>query len=110
FFIVAATAAVAAAAIPASRVFTESAADAQAAALVLIAYLFGLIPLTILFIVQRTFYAYDDTRSPFWFTIIQCALIVGTALIALGLREADIIPLTSLAAAVALGQSLASTL
>lgn len=110
FFIVAATAAVAAAAIPASRVFTESAADAQAAALVLIAYLFGLIPLTILFIVQRTFYAYDDTRTPFWFTIIQCALIVGTALIALGLREADIIPLTSLAAAVALGQSLASTL
>ncbi|TFB16483.1 murein biosynthesis integral membrane protein MurJ [Microbacterium sp. 3H14] len=110
FFIVAATAAVAAAAIPASRVFTESAADAQAAALVLIAYLLGLIPLTILFIVQRTFYAYDDTRTPFWFTIIQCALIVGTALIALGLREADIIPLTSLAAAVALGQSLASTL
>ncbi|MGN7966409.1 murein biosynthesis integral membrane protein MurJ [Microbacterium sp. 22179] len=108
FFIVAATAAVAAAAIPASRVFTDNADDAQAAALVLIAYLFGLIPLTILFIVQRTFYAYDDTRTPFWFTIFQCVLIVGTALGALGLREAGIIPLTSLAAAVALGQSIAS--
>ena len=35
-------------------------------------------------------------------------LIVGTALGALGLREAGIIPLTSLAAAVALGQSIAS--
>ncbi|MFS0853477.1 murein biosynthesis integral membrane protein MurJ [Microbacterium sp. 179-I 3D4 NHS] len=110
FFIVAATAAVAAAAIPASRVFTQSADDAQAAALVLLAYLFGLIPLTILFIVQRTFYAYDDTRTPFWFTIFQCVLIVGTALAALGLREAGVIPLTSLAAAVALGQSLASIL
>ncbi|MFK3834780.1 murein biosynthesis integral membrane protein MurJ [Microbacterium sp. NPDC087868] len=108
FFIVAATAAVAAAAIPASRVFTDNADDAQAAALVLIAYLFGLIPLTILFIVQRTFYAYDDTRTPFWFTIFQCVLIVGTALGALGLREAGIIPLTSLAAAVAFGQSIAS--
>lgn len=108
FFIVAATAAVAAAAIPASRVFTDNADDAQAAALVLIAYLFGLIPLTILFIVQRTFYAYGDTRTPFWFTIFQCVLIVGTALGALGLREAGIIPLTSLAAAVALGQSIAS--
>lgn len=108
FFIVAATAAVAAAAIPASRVFTDNADDAQAAALVLVAYLFGLIPLTILFIVQRTFYAYDDTRTPFWFTIFQCVLIVATALGALGLREAGLIPLTSLAAAVALGQSIAS--
>ncbi len=110
FFIVAATAAVAAAAIPASRVFTESAEDAQAAAMVLLAYLIGLIPLTILFIVQRTFYAYDDTKTPFWFTIFQCVLIVVTALAALGLREAGIIPLTSLAAAIALGQSIASIL
>ncbi|WP_314648269.1 murein biosynthesis integral membrane protein MurJ [uncultured Microbacterium sp.] len=108
FFIVAATAAVAAAAIPASRVFTDSAPDAQSASFVLLAYLVGLIPLTILFIVQRTFYAYDDTRTPFWFTIFQCVLIVVTALGALGLREAGVIPLTSLAAAVALGQSIAS--
>ena len=108
FFMVAATAAVAAAVLPASRVFTDSADDAQAAGLVLIGYLFGLLPLTILFIVQRTFYAYDDTRTPFWFTIFQCVLIVGTALAALGLREAGVIPLTSLAAAVALGQSIAS--
>jgi len=110
FFIVAATAAVAAAAVPASRVFTRSPEGAEAAALVLLCYLLGLIPLTILFIVQRTFYAYDDTRTPFWFTIFQCVLIVVTALAALGLREAGIIPLTSLAATVALGQSVASIL
>ncbi|MEV8172356.1 murein biosynthesis integral membrane protein MurJ [Microbacterium sp. NPDC077486] len=110
FFIVAAVAAVAAAAIPASRVFTESASDAEGAAVVLLCYLVSLIPLTILFIVQRTFYAYDDTRTPFWFTIFQCALIVVTALGAVALLSAEVIDLTQLAAAVALGQSIASTL
>lgn len=110
FFIIAAVAAVAAAAIPASRVFTKSPDDAQAAALVLLCYLIALIPLTVLFIVQRTFYAYDDTRTPFWFTIFQCVLIVVTALAALALFDAGLIPLTQLAAAVALGQSIASTL
>jgi len=110
FFIAAAIAAVAAACIPASRIFTQSPADAPAAAIVLIAYLVGLLPLTVLFIVQRTFYAYDDTRTPFWFTIIQCVLIVVTALIAAGLLAADALPLWLLAAAVALGQSIASTL
>lgn len=110
FFIVAAVAAVAAAAIPASRVFTESPSDAEGAAVVLLCYLISLIPLTILFIVQRTFYAYDDTRTPFWFTIFQCALIVVTALGAVALLSAEVIDLTQLAAAVALGQSIASTL
>lgn len=110
FFIVAAVAAVAAAAIPASRVFTESPSDAEGAAVVLLCYLISLIPLTILFIVQRTFYAYDDTRTPFWFTIFQCALIVVTALGSVALLSAEVIDLTQLAAAVALGQSIASTL
>ncbi|MGM7699352.1 murein biosynthesis integral membrane protein MurJ [Microbacterium sp. A84] len=110
FFIAAALAAVAAAAVPASRVFTRSPDEAGGAAIVLLAYLIGLLPLTILFIVQRTFYAYDDTRTPFWFTIIQCALIVITALTAAALLAADVLPLSLLAAAVALGQSIASTL
>lgn len=116
FFIVVAVAAVAAAAIPASRVFSKATEDvsaasaAEAAALVLLCYLVSLIPLTILFIVQRTFYAYDDTRTPFWFTIFQCVLIVATTLGAWGLLEAAVIPITSLAAAVALGQSIASIL
>ncbi|MEV8249918.1 murein biosynthesis integral membrane protein MurJ [Microbacterium sp. NPDC076768] len=110
FFIVAAVAAVAAAAIPASRVFTENPSDAQGAALVLLCYLVSLIPLTILFIVQRTFYAYDDTRTPFWFTIFQCVLIVVTALTAAALLAAGVLPLVQLAAAVALGQSIASIL
>lgn len=110
FFIVAAIAAIVAAAIPASRVFTESGTDAAAAAVVLLCYLVSLLPLTLLFIVQRTFYAYGDTRTPFWFTLLQSALIVLTALGAQWLYVSGAIPVTALAAAIALGQSLSSTI
>lgn len=110
FFIAAAVAAVAAAAIPASRVFTNAASDAVEAALVLVCFLVCLVPLTILFIVQRTFYAYGDTRTPFWFTLFQCALVVISAFVAQWLLTADVIPITSLAATIALGQSIASTI
>lgn len=110
FFIAVAVAAVAAAAVPASRVFTNEASDAEAAALVLVCFLVCLVPLTILFIVQRTFYAYGDTRTPFWFTLFQCALVVVSALVAQSLLGAGVFEVTSLAAAIALGQSIASTI
>jgi putative peptidoglycan lipid II flippase len=102
-FIVIATAALAVAAVPASRIFTGSAAQAMQAAPVLWCYLVGLIPLAVLFVIQRTFYAYHDTRTPFFFTILQCALVIGTALIA-----AAVLPDSLLAAGVALGQSISS--
>ena len=49
------------------------AAGARAARAILV----SLIPLAILFVVQRTFYAYDDTRTPFCFTLFQCVLVVA---------------------------------
>ncbi|UGS25705.1 murein biosynthesis integral membrane protein MurJ [Microbacterium resistens] len=110
FFLVGALAAVLAAAIPASRIFTNSAGEARAAALVLVGYLAGLLSLAVLFIIQRTFYAYGDTRTPFFFTLFQCVLIVGTAFGAQLLYETGIIPLSALAATIALGQSVAGTL
>lgn len=110
FFIAAAVAAVAAAAIPASRVFTNAASDAADAALVLLCFLVCLVPLTVLFIVQRTFYAYGDTRTPFWFTVFQCGLVVLSAFVAQWLLAADAIEVTALAATIALGQSVASTI
>ena len=108
FFLTGALAAVLAAAIPASRIFTDDAAEARAAALVLVAYLVALLPLAVLFIVQRTFYAYGDTRTPFFFTIFQCVLIVATAFGAKLLHDAGVVPLSGLAATIALGQSLSS--
>lgn len=107
-FVVGATAALGAAAVPASRIFTGSADEAAAAAWVLLAYLVSLIPLAVLFVVQRSFYAYDDTRTPFLFTILQCALVVLTAWGALWAFSAGMLPADRLTAAVALGQSFAS--
>ena len=91
------------AAVPATRVFVNSAGEALVAAPVLVAFLVGLIPLSILFVVQRAFYAYNDTRTPFVFTVIQCALFVGLVLIAQA-----VLPVEQLAAGVALGQSIAT--
>ncbi len=108
FFLAVAVAAMMAAAVPASRIFTNNAADAQAMALVLLCYLLALWPLSILFIVQRTFYAYGDTRTPFFFTLFQCAIVIATALGAAALFTAEILPLQYLALAVAFGQAIAS--
>ncbi|MCW3492978.1 murein biosynthesis integral membrane protein MurJ [Microbacterium sp. SSM24] len=106
-FIIVAAAALAVAAVPASRIFTNSAEDAIAAAGVLLCFLVGLIPLALLFVIQRTFYAYNDVVRPFAFTLVQCVLVVITALVASWAVAADLLPLSQLAAATALGQSLA---
>ncbi|SIR55434.1 murein biosynthesis integral membrane protein MurJ [Microbacterium sp. RURRCA19A] len=81
-FVVISAGALIAAAAPASRIFTSSAGDALLAAPVLIAFLVGLVPMAVLFIIQRTFYAYGDTRTPFFFTLAQGALVVVLTLVA----------------------------
>lgn len=101
-FVIGSGVALAVASVPATRIFTESAAQAVQAAPVLVCYLVGLVPLSLLFIVQRTFYAFGDTRTPFLFTLVQVALIIGFSLVA-----AAVAPLAQLAAAIALGQSIA---
>lgn len=110
FLLTGALAAVAAGAVPASRIFTNSAADAVDAGYVLLCYLLGLLPMAVLFIVQRTFYAYGDTRTPFLFTLFQSVLVALTATAASILATWDVLPITLLAAAVALGQSIATIL
>ncbi len=107
-FIVAATAALAIAAVPATRVFTNGADEALAAAPLLLCFLVCLLPLAVLFVVQRTFYAYNDTRTPFFFTLVQGVLVAVTALAAGAAASAGVVPITQLAAAVALGQSFSS--
>lgn len=106
-FVVGSGVALAVAAVPATRIFTESPEQAVQAAPVLICYLVGLVPLSLLFIVQRTFYAYGDTRTPFLFTLVQVALIIGFSLLAAVLFGQTAEGLGQLAAAVALGQSIA---
>ncbi|WP_259605873.1 MULTISPECIES: murein biosynthesis integral membrane protein MurJ [Microbacterium] len=104
-FIVIAIAAVAAAAQPAARVFSEGPGEAVAVAPVLLAYLVSLLPMAVLFIVQRTFYAYGDARTPFVFTMVQGSLVLAFTLVV-----AATVPVENLAAAVALAQSCAGIL
>ncbi|WP_251449702.1 murein biosynthesis integral membrane protein MurJ [Microbacterium sp. Marseille-Q6648] len=99
-FVVIAAAALIAAAAPASRIFTNQASDAELAAPVLVAFLLSLTPMAVLFIVQRTFYAYGDTRTPFWFTLVQGVLVVALTLVA------ALVPREYLTAAVAAAQTL----
>ncbi|MFF3026484.1 murein biosynthesis integral membrane protein MurJ [Microbacterium sp. NPDC057944] len=101
-FVVGSGIALAAAAVPATRIFTTTSEQAVQAAPVLICYLVGLLPLALLFIVQRAFYAYGDTRTPFYFTLVQVALIIGLSRLA-----GAVAPIEQLAAAIALGQSIA---
>jgi len=101
--IVGATAALAAAAVPVSRIFTNDAPTAVEGALVLGGYLVGLIPIAVLFTIQRSFYALGDTRTPFVFSLVQAVIVAVTALLA------STLPAGLTAAGIALGQSIALT-
>ena len=71
-----ATAVMIVAAFPIARVFAFEYQPTLALGLVLIALMIGLVPFSINFMLQRVFYALEDTRSPFIFTTIQIALFV----------------------------------
>lgn len=70
----------AAAAVPFARFFTEDDAQSRSFALVLIAFLAGLVPFSTLYLVQRAFYALGDTRTPFLLQVLQGAVFVVGAL------------------------------
>lgn len=102
-FMVGALAAIVAAILPISRVFTTSPETATSFAWVLGAYLIALLPLSFQFVLQRTFYAHQDTRTPFFFTLVQAVLVAVTAVTAF-----IVLPVEQLAVGIALGQSLAN--
>ncbi len=69
-------------AFPFSALFVTNGYDGVAGmAPVLIAFLVGLVPFSILHVLRRTFYALEDTRTPFFVTVFQSALFVGGALL-----------------------------
>ncbi|MCS5735383.1 murein biosynthesis integral membrane protein MurJ [Herbiconiux daphne] len=47
---------------------------------VLIAFLIGLIPFTVLFVLQRVFYSLSDTRTPFFLQVLQASIFTVLAL------------------------------
>jgi putative peptidoglycan lipid II flippase len=52
---------------------------------VIIAFGVGLVGFSILFVVQRAFYALGDTKTPFFFTLVQVVVFSAGALLALTL-------------------------
>jgi putative peptidoglycan lipid II flippase len=75
---------------PLSAVFSRQPSAEHAMAAVLVAYLIGLLPFSIVFVLQRTFYALEDTRTPFLFQTFQSILLVGGMLVAAMLPESSI--------------------
>jgi len=61
-------------ALPISRIFIGEYVGTVALANVLIALMVGLLPFSFVFMMQRSFYALEDTRTPFIFTCVQIAL------------------------------------
>ena len=69
-----ATAALIVLAYPAARIFVGEAAATEALGNVLIALMLGLLPFSFVYMIQRAFFALEDTRTPFWFTVAQIAI------------------------------------
>ena len=62
---------------PVSRIFIGEYVGTVALANVLIALMIGLLPFSFVFMMQRAFYALEDTRTPFIFTCVQIALHIA---------------------------------
>jgi len=80
--IVFATIALAVVSYPFARIYETQGFDGvRAMANVILAFLPGLILFSALFIVQRVFYALNDTRTPFLLQCLQCAIFIAGVLL-----------------------------
>jgi len=61
---------------PFARVFVQPYDQVQGIGNVIIAFILGLVPFCVLFVLQRTFYALGDTRTPFFFTLFQVTILI----------------------------------
>lgn len=95
--------ALAASAVPFAAFFAHGTRETVGISGVLLAYLVGLVPFSTTFLLQRTFYALGDTRTPFFVQLLQSTLFIAGALTVL------MLPPSSIAAGVAIVTSLAGT-
>ena len=85
---------------PIGRVFALQYDPASALGLVLVAMMIGLVPFSVNFMLQRVFYALEDTKSPFIFTTIQIFVFIVGAYI-----SAAMVPAAALVAAISVVMS-----
>lgn len=93
--------ALAAAALPFAAFFSHDTRETLGIGGVLLAYLVGLVPFSTQFLIQRTFYALGDTRTPFFVQLLQSSLFVAGTLTVL------LLPQSAIAAGIAIVTSLA---
>jgi putative peptidoglycan lipid II flippase len=80
-------------------------ADTAALALVIMTYILSLAPFGTLFVIQRTYFAFNDTKTPFFFTLLQICLFVAGSLLVLALS-----PVALIAVMLALSFTIATTI
>jgi putative peptidoglycan lipid II flippase len=66
---------------PMSRVFIGEFDATISLGNVLIAFMIGLLPFSFVYMMQRAFYALENTRTPFVFTVIQISIYVAGAIV-----------------------------
>lgn len=82
---------------PVSRVFVGEYPATIALGNVIIAMVVGLIPFSFVFMLQKAFYALEDTRTPFWFTVAQITIfIIGAIAISFTVEPVMIVASLSL--------------
>ena len=89
---------------PFARIFSADAKSVDQMSLVIVGYSLGLLPFTLVFLLQRVFFALDDTRTPFFLQLVHAGVFVllvlqvprlGTDQIALGVAIATSIAATA---------------
>jgi len=66
---------------PIARVFVGEYPATIALGNVIMAMVIGLVPFSFVFMLQRAFYALEDTRTPFFFTLAQTAVFITGAIV-----------------------------
>jgi putative peptidoglycan lipid II flippase len=66
---------------PMSRVFIGEFDATISLGNVLIAFMIGLLPFSFVYMMQRAFYALENTRTPFIFTLIQISIYIAGAIV-----------------------------
>ena len=103
FFMVLASVGLIVVSLPFARQFGGEPESIRAMAIVIASYALGLLAFSVLFVVQRVFYALEDTRTPFLLQVLQATLFISLAL------GVSTLPVTQIAVGLALSASIAGT-
>jgi putative peptidoglycan lipid II flippase len=97
---------------PVARVFVGEYPSTVALGNVLFATMFGLVPFGLVFMFQKAFYALEDTRTPFVFTLIQISIHIAGSIVLFFTMTSEflVMSLTGLTSATILIQALAAYL